>query len=367
MSEINFFNWHSVALAVIVMMIIINCIMLLLRQEEQHANHTLVWLLVFTMGLIVPDVLGFAGVYNHISFFRHLPLSIETAIGPLVMLYYARLTKQHISKILKYLLIIPCIEFIYRLSMYYLPSGTQSWWLEHWHEPLFDSAITIVAVALIAVSVIWVFVMNRQYNQWLADNSSEKADLDTSWLSRSLWLLLAIALYWAYIDITDIFITVLNHQAEYPFYFALGLAAYLLSQMVIFQGEKTYPKMPQRITIRSEQSINHQQHNQITARFESQHLYLQPRLSLADTLSALAITDEQLAGVIKASHSANFNQFINHYRVECAKKLLQQENRDILSIALDSGFNSKASFNRVFKDQTGKTPSEFRHTLLKIH
>jgi len=305
-------------------------------------------------------VLGFAGVYGAVEALRYMPIFFETAVGPLVMLYYAVLTKQQTPKAIKYSMFIPLTELIYRVVLYCLPSTSQDWWVLHWHEPIFDSAFTLVAVALIATSVIWVFVMNRQYNQWLADNSSVKTDLDTSWLSHSLWLLLMIALYWAYIDITDIFITILNHQAEYPFYFTLGISVFLLSQIVISQGERTYPKMPQTAMVQYNQNYNLQQASEIISSFKAKELYLKPRLSLVDVTSSLAIGEDELAQAIRLSNTPNFNQFVNYFRVEKAKQDLRQTNGDILSIALESGFNSKASFNRVFKDYVNQTPSEFR-------
>ena len=60
--------------------------------------------------------------------------------------------------------------------------------------------------------------------------------------------------------------------------------------------------------------------------------------------------------------TVNFYDFINKYRVEEAKKLLIEDihNYKILAIAYEVGFNSKATFNRVFKKFTELTPSEFK-------
>ena len=59
----------------------------------------------------------------------------------------------------------------------------------------------------------------------------------------------------------------------------------------------------------------------------------------------------------------NFYQFINEYRVNEVKQKLADESFNhlkIISLAFDAGFNSKASFNRVFKSYTGLTPKNFR-------
>jgi AraC-like DNA-binding protein len=58
----------------------------------------------------------------------------------------------------------------------------------------------------------------------------------------------------------------------------------------------------------------------------------------------------------------NFNQPINHKRVEDAKRVLADPacNWSVLAIAMDSGFGSIGPFNRAFKIETGMTASEFR-------
>ena len=61
----------------------------------------------------------------------------------------------------------------------------------------------------------------------------------------------------------------------------------------------------------------------------------------------------------------NFNQFLNKYRIEEAKKRLKdpEENQFVvLKIAYDVGFNSKSTFNTAFKKFTGMSPSQYRET-----
>ena len=61
----------------------------------------------------------------------------------------------------------------------------------------------------------------------------------------------------------------------------------------------------------------------------------------------------------------NFYDLINGYGIEEAKRLLlnpRNRNYTILSIGFEAGFNSKTTFNPVFKKFTGLTPTEFRNT-----
>lgn len=67
--------------------------------------------------------------------------------------------------------------------------------------------------------------------------------------------------------------------------------------------------------------------------------------------------------VLKNEMSTNFFDFINHHRVEHAKNLLANDDElNMMGIMSRSGFNSKSNFYRVFKKETGGTPSEFRKT-----
>jgi len=70
--------------------------------------------------------------------------------------------------------------------------------------------------------------------------------------------------------------------------------------------------------------------------------------------------------VINSQSGYNFFEFVNKYRVVMViDKMSGQELRTstLLGLALDSGFNSKASFNRAFKKFTGRTPSEYSNSI----
>jgi len=76
----------------------------------------------------------------------------------------------------------------------------------------------------------------------------------------------------------------------------------------------------------------------------------------------LATNTTYLSRALNDGLGQNFNEFVNRLRVQSVQAELANPDqlRDVLAIALDAGFNSKASFNRVFKRFTGETPTEFR-------
>ncbi|CAM2817915.1 helix-turn-helix domain-containing protein [Pseudoalteromonas distincta] len=102
----------------------------------------------------------------------------------------------------------------------------------------------------------------------------------------------------------------------------------------------------------------------ITKLINEQQLYLQANLKISDFAQALMVPEYKVSRAIRYHYkAANFNLFINQYRVKYAKKLLinnQAKEWSILSIALESGFSSLATFNRVFKSIVGDIPNEYR-------
>jgi AraC-like DNA-binding protein len=97
--------------------------------------------------------------------------------------------------------------------------------------------------------------------------------------------------------------------------------------------------------------------------------YLDRDLSINDVSSMTGIQRHHITQVLNEKHKRNFFTFINEYRV---KEVIERfsdpkyNHYTILAIAFDSGFNSKTTFNSIFKSQTGSTPSEFREKVTGI-
>jgi AraC-like DNA-binding protein len=89
-------------------------------------------------------------------------------------------------------------------------------------------------------------------------------------------------------------------------------------------------------------------------------IYRTMELSREMLAKKLAVTENRLSRVINHYFSQNFNMLVNQYRIEEAKERLLREETAVTTIAFEVGFNSIPSFNRVFKQATGISPSEFR-------
>ncbi len=96
--------------------------------------------------------------------------------------------------------------------------------------------------------------------------------------------------------------------------------------------------------------------------------YLNPDLSLQDLADQMSLSRNQISALINQQYHKNFFEFVNYFRVNEVKILMElpeNKNLKLMSLAYDAGFNSKSSFNRVFKQQTQMTPSEYFKSMEK--
>lgn len=91
-------------------------------------------------------------------------------------------------------------------------------------------------------------------------------------------------------------------------------------------------------------------------------LYLNTELKLQDIAEKLSVSQHNISQTLSLKFGLNYYDYLNEFRINEAKKILSSgdaEKFTLLHIAHECGFNSKSSFNRAFKKNTGFTPSEF--------
>lgn len=110
-----------------------------------------------------------------------------------------------------------------------------------------------------------------------------------------------------------------------------------------------------------------QEARQIINYLENNTTFLNSNFTINDLTKDIAMPKHVLSKIINQEMDSNFYSLIAKYRIEYAKKLILEEKNLLLdAIMYESGFNSRITFNKYFKENTGITPSEFRKATLHI-
>ena len=132
----------------------------------------------------------------------------------------------------------------------------------------------------------------------------------------------------------------------------------LFYMMASFLG----PRLSKQKRIKKSFTKENKYYQQFIELMEKEHLYRKDSLSLAEVASLFAINKCYLSKIINEASNKKFTDIVNTYRVEEVKKSFQsnkQRRYTIMSLAYDAGFSSKATFNSIFKKDTGLTPSQY--------
>lgn len=143
-----------------------------------------------------------------------------------------------------------------------------------------------------------------------------------------------------------------------------SIVAYVISFIVISKGyiAKIDQTKYKTTAVSDEQSTS--LFEKVLALVKTEKQYRNPELTLKSMSETLNVSTQMLSMVINQRSGKNFNTFINHYRIEESKKLLNDtafKNLTIAAIAFEVGFNSISSFNTAFKKQTGQTPVAYKN------
>lgn len=100
----------------------------------------------------------------------------------------------------------------------------------------------------------------------------------------------------------------------------------------------------------------------IKKHMEIEKPFLNSELKLSSLADQISLSTNQVSQVINDIAGQNFSDFVNQYRIEEAKRIIINDDRNLklIEVAYDSGFNNKTSFNNAFKKFTSYSPSEFQ-------
>jgi AraC-like DNA-binding protein len=365
------FSWRTALLLVAVLHLLVAAFILLRRNWDPSAYRILSLFLLVIVGVLMPQMIGFAGFYKAWPWLSFAPFDNALAAGPLLLLFTYLLTRGEIPRWILLLLIPAAIELVYQVYWFVQPLERKWAWVADFHDPYIQPVLNAAMIALAAVGVVGSVRQSRRYRAWLDGATSVRAEFDPGWLSKCLWVFIATVLVWAITNALHTFWAPLSYVQEYPAYLFLAASAYAIAQLALIHGREPFPKMPANT---APQTLPGPVHDPSTLaddaealrRFvREQRLYLEPRLTLGELARRRATNQTDLSRLINQGLGVNFNRFINALRVEEAQQRLRRGNGDILEVALDSGFGSKATFNRVFREITGRSPSEWRRSAIE--
>ena len=141
---------------------------------------------------------------------------------------------------------------------------------------------------------------------------------------------------------------------------AVVLVMSLVTYVVWRRRTKTLP-MPEKQAMPSQTKGDIRLMERICGLMEGQQFYLQQGLKVSDIASALGTNSRYISECVRAERGISFTQFVNEYRVAYAKRLLiEQPDKKMSAVAIDSGFSNDKALTRSFKDLTGLTPTEWK-------
>lgn len=162
---------------------------------------------------------------------------------------------------------------------------------------------------------------------------------------------------------------VLNTFDWYPLYVPLAIIIYWLGikGYIMAQREAGLPVIPSPPLTRTSQPLSPATVDQaiplLKKAMEEDKVYLDPALNLQTLATHIGLPAKTVSAVLNQHLDKSFNEYVNEYRVEAFKQKLQDpatEHLTIVGVAFECGFNSQPTFQRVFKELTGKSPTEYR-------
>ncbi len=242
-----------------------------------------------------------------------------------------------------------------------------------------------ILISLVSYSIFVLILLRRHRKQVAEYFSSNTQRVTLNWLH---WITVGFIIAYStpfLIKITVVFLDLspvlhgikLHGQAFTFFIFVLGFFG--LKQSPVYQGtdtteNKELSNSPPVLIKNNKKNPKYERsglkEDNIPAYLERLEDYMQqskPYLDANLNIEVLArsikIPKHYITLILNKKLEKNFHQFINHYRIRDAINQLQKNEKSqttILEIAYASGFNSKSTFNTLFKKQTQMTPSEFR-------
>ncbi len=365
-------------------------LLLFQSKPKKSLNDFILMLFTFLLGAIFFDqYLRNTNFYQLHPQYWGITYCFPILTAPLLYFYVVLITQpEQKFKPWFWLLTLPFFVFLtyYLATYYFLPTDGK---IEYFHLATTKPWAMIYAGEFFLVlsgpvySVLGLFRLKRHIKN-IEGNFSYTAGINLNWLKTILIVIVFANVIEVLLNIfSDIYPLFtyqtgdnLMHSLNVFLIFIIGY--YGFKQTLIYPSVKAKPDLMHKeqfadIHVNSETNPKYIKsglhkndvdvyYSSLIQLMDSEKLFLDSRLSIKTVADKLGMSVNHLSQVINQQSGKNFFKFINEYRVEEAKiLLLDQSNKKytILAIAYDCGFNSKSSFNTIFKQYMGKTPSDF--------
>ena len=355
-------------------------VMLLLTKKQKALTDKI---LAVWMAIIGIHLLGF--YFNQLGYWETHPHLIGTTAplpflhGPMLFLYTLySLRKDRKLRRKDYLHFAPTIiSYIYmsKFFFFYTPEEKRMLDRGETEEYLIFSVLLLIAMLISGITyAILSYRLTIKHKEKIEKNFSYREGINIKWL-RNCILSIGLVFLSATIIVLvrDAFGFQFSFDVDYIIYMILiGLVFYIgyfgIKQENIFTSKEHIETIEADESGKSEKYKHSGLKSDLVAELYEKLLkimgeekpYLDPKLSLSGLAQLLEISPNQLSQIINQEASVNFHDFVNNYRVEEFLQIANKnKNFSLLALALDSGFNSKSSFNNIFKKQKGLSPSNY--------
>jgi AraC-like DNA-binding protein len=353
-------------------------IVLLLRKRPVGQSYIFLAMLLFffilmSINIAMQNILVANG---KIYLFKYFQLELLFGIGPSLYLFTKSITDPNFRISRKgYIHFIPVVlEFIYFRSGIYRIGFDRRMVIYQHHSSIYQSPIdsyTILYLILqwiaIASILVYIYLSVRlliRYNYWIRTKYSNLKNKSLGWLQIPVFFYSGFWVVWIILRSLDTFIF---QNAFKEIYFLPSFIG--ISITTCWIGFKGYVTSQTNATGFLASAVKHRLQNsnpgeaeKIIRYMESHKPYLNPDLDLAKLSELVSMNPKVTSHLINHDLNTNFYEFVNKYRVNEFKYRIEQDDGckySLLGLAYDCGFNSKSTFNYIFKKFTGQTPTEY--------
>ena len=377
------FNFISIILLLGIAQGILLSLIIFHRHRKVFANRFL-GLMMITSVLSLSHVLfSDLGLYKFQPFVMLIDLGAIFLVGPLHYLYAKHLIQPLSSfKRIEWLHFLPAI-FYQLITIYYLISSdligaTEQDFLAKIHPVTFLIINWVFVIQMLTYMVFTILLLGK-YATKIKNVFSTIENIQLNWLRNITYMATFVIFIFTvenFLVIYDLNISSFNLSSILGAIYVYTMGYIGLSKSEIF-GKKEIVASIEESRMVSEQDANAGKYQksglskeeagsyakQLLTLMSSDQLYTDSTLTLQKLAIELNISTHHLSEIINTQLNQNFFDFVNQYRVNKVIEDMKSEKKEhltLLGIALDSGFNSKSSFNTIFKKHTGITPSAYK-------